>query len=83
MGHIPAKVEHAEDLKGQYIKNSRDQRVYKVMDVGEQGLTLFEAEGFGGQTFGDEILLTWRAFKAIYLIMVHLADIDTKPGDVH
>ena len=76
--HILAGVQDAATLKHQYIRNTRDARIYKVTDVGTLGVTVYEADEYAGKTYGPEILLTWRAFKHIYAIMVHAAEIDTK-----
>lgn len=75
---ILAVVEDRDKLKGQYLRNTRDQRIYLIADVGREGVTVFEAETFGGQGSGDEILLTWRLVKRIYAIMVHAGEIDAK-----
>ena len=75
---ILAAVEDLETLKGQYLRNSRDKLIYQIIDVGDAGVTVLRAEGYGGQTSGNEILLTWRLVKAIYVIMVHAGEIDSK-----
>lgn len=75
---ILASVEDKTAFEHQYLRNSRDNRIYKVLAVGTAGVTVMEAEGYGGNVYGEEICLTWRLVKAIYVIMVHVAEIDTK-----
>lgn len=77
---VLAGVEDLDTLKGQYLRNTRDRRIYQITDVGREGVTVFEVERFGDQAYpyGDEILLTWRLVKRLYAIMVHAGEIDTK-----
>lgn len=79
---LPVKVENLADLSGQYLKNTRDDRVYKITDVGREGVTVYEAHGYGGETGGPEITLTWRLVKTIYVLLVHAAEIDVKANQV-
>lgn len=74
----PVVVEDLQSLKGQYLRNTRDQGMYKVLEVGRQGVTAYQVTHYGGDPFGPEILITWRAVKAIYAIMVHAGEIDEK-----
>lgn len=78
---IPVSVPDKAAFQAQYLRNSRDNRIYKVLEVGVAGVTVKEAEAFGGQVYGEEMCLTWRLVKAIYVLMVHAADIDTKGQD--
>lgn len=74
----PVVVQHPNALKGQYMRNTRDQTVWKVTDVGREGLTVYQVACYGGDTFGPETTLTWRLAKKIYAVMVHVAEIDAK-----
>jgi hypothetical protein len=76
----PVHVPDRNALKGQYIRNNRDNTIYRIADVGKRGITAYEASGFEGPTSGPEVLITWRAMRKIYHLMVHAADIDTKGG---
>lgn len=75
---VPVVVQDRAAFKGHYIRNMRDNRIYYCTDVGRDGITVHRAAGFGGEWGGDEILITWRAVKALYALMVHVADIDAK-----
>ena len=74
----PVVVQHPTALKGLYLRHTRDQTVWKVTDVGREGLTVYQADCYGGETYGAETLLTWRLAKKIYAVMVHVAEIDAK-----
>lgn len=76
----PVQVEDRQALKGQYIRQRKTGVIFKILDVGDEGVTAYQAEGFGGDTFGPENLITWKALAFIYRIMVHVSDIDVK-GD--
>lgn len=76
----PVEVQDRKALIGQYIRQRKTGEIFKILDVGDEGLTVYQAEGFGGGTGGPEILLTWKAFTWMYRIMVHISDIDVK-GD--
>jgi len=78
--HIQAVVEDTRRLRGNYIRNMRDDRIYKIIDTGPQGVTVRRARDFGGEVGGPEVLITWRAVKALYSIMVHVCDIDEVRG---
>lgn len=71
-------VEDVEALKGQYLRHSRESTVWKIVAVGREGVTTFQVEHYGGDTFGPETCITWRCFTALYLIMVHAGEIDVK-----
>lgn len=75
---LHVRVEAPSGFKGQYLRNMRDNQIYFCTDVGSDGVTVHQAEGFGGSWGGPEILLTWRLVKARYALMVHVADIETK-----
>lgn len=76
----PVEVQDRRQLIGQYIRQRKTQEIYRITDVGDAGVTCYRAEGFGGAWGGEEHMLTWRLFTAMYRIMVHVADIDVK-GD--
>lgn len=80
---VPVRMESATSFKGQYLRHMRTDEIFYCTDAGREGITVYQAEGFGGAWGGDEILITWRAIQPLYAIMVHVADIDTKPGQVH
>ena len=71
-------VEDVDCLKGQYLRHKREGTVWKVVDVGRQGVTVYQAEHYGGETGGPETAITWRCFAALYLIMVHAGEIDVQ-----
>ena len=71
-------VEDVDCLKGQYLRHRREGTVWKITDVGREGVTTYQAEGYGLDPFGPETLITWRCFAALYLIMVHAGEIDVQ-----
>lgn len=75
---LVANIQDLESFKGQYLRHTREQTVWKVIDVGRKGVTTFQVTHYGGETFGAETLITWRAVQAIYAIMVHAGEIDVK-----
>lgn len=77
-----AKVEDRAALKGQYIRHVDSGDVFKIHDVGLAGVTCYQAEGFLGPTGGQEFLITWSSLKYKHKILVHVADVKTKPGDL-
>ncbi len=77
----PVVVEDPKALVGQYIRQRKTQEIFKITEVGREGITCYQAEGFGGGIGGPEILLTWRLFRAMYRLMVHVSDIDVKSDD--
>ncbi len=77
-----ARVEDRAALKGQYIRHNDNGEVYKIVDVGLAGVTCYRADGFGGPAGGEEYMITWSSLKYKHKILVHVADIETKPGDL-
>jgi hypothetical protein len=73
---VPVWVEAGTGFKKQYLRNMKDDQIYYCTDVGSDGVTVHQAEGFGGSWGGPEILLTWRLVKARYALMVHVSDIE-------
>ena len=74
----PAMVEDLRSFKGQYLRHMREQTVWKVVDVGREGVTVYQVTHYGGDELGPETTLTWNLVKAMYAIMVHAGEIDTK-----
>lgn len=78
MEPTPVKIEDLNALKGHYLRHSREGTIWKVSDCGKQGVTTYQAEYFGGNTFGPETCLTWGLVMAMYNVMVHAGEIDAK-----
>lgn len=78
---IAAKVEDAADLIGQYFRHNDSGEIYKITEVGEQGVTAYLADGFGApvSTSSAQYLVTWKSLKYKHRIMVHATDIEAKP----
>lgn len=76
----PVIIEDPAALVGQYIRHRRSLDIFKITEIGQAGVTAYQAEGFGGPTGGPEILITWKSLKYMHLIMVHVADVNVKPG---
>jgi hypothetical protein len=80
---MPVTIEDRKALVGQYIRHRNSDEIFKITEIGRDGVIAYQAEGFGGPTGGDKYLITWNSLKYKHLIMVHVADIDTKPGELH
>jgi len=78
---VPVIVEDRKVFKGQYLRHMRTDEIFYCTDIGRDGITCYQAEGFSGQWGGPQIFITWKAVKALYSIMVHVCDIETKPGE--
>ncbi len=72
---MKADVRNLADLIGQGIVNTRDRKMYQITAVGIAGCTCYEVRE-DGKLHGPEISLTWRAFKALYSLVVRVEDID-------
>ncbi len=79
---MPVTIEDRKALVGQYIRHRDDDTIFKITEIGPDGVIAYQAEIFGGNTLGEQHLITWASLKYKHLIMVHVADIDTKPGEV-
>ena len=78
---LPVTIEDRAALKGQYIRHRDTDKIYKITEVGEAGVTAYIADGFGGPAGGEQYLITWNSLKYKHLIMVHVADVETKGGN--
>lgn len=82
---IPVVIENRDALIGQYCRHVDGGEIYKITEVGREGVTAFQAEGFGGpvSTSSDQFLITWASLKYKHRIMVHVADVETKPHQLN
>lgn len=78
--NIQAVIDDCKKFVGQYIKNTRDDKIYVVVDAGTEGVTAHPTSGIGGHAEGPPVTITWRAVKKLYVLLVHLTDIDLKKG---
>lgn len=78
--HMYVKVEDRQSMVGQYIRHTETKEIFQIKAAGRHGVTAKQAEGFGGNTFGEAVFITWNSLKYSHMFMVHVADIDAK-GD--
>ena len=78
---MPARFDDFTKMAGQYIRHNDSGEIYKIAEVGRDGVTAYRAEGFGGPAGGQEFLITWASLRHKHTFMVHVADIETKPGE--
>lgn len=79
---MPARFDDYTKMKGLYIRHNDSAEIYKITEVGSAGVTCYRADGFGGSTGGEQYLITWNSLKYKHTFMVHVADVETKPGDL-
>lgn len=72
---MKAKISNLRDLKGKGIVNVRDRKAYRITAVGAVGVTAYQVDE-DGKEFGPENNITWRAFQALYSIIVRAEEID-------
>lgn len=72
---MKAKIENLADLVGKGIVNIRDRKIYQITAVGLAGVTCYQVDE-DGKMHGPETNITWRAFKALYSIIVRVEEID-------
>lgn len=72
---MKVKVEDPRALKGQYLRHTRDNTVWEIRDVGRLGVTAYQVAS-DGNSYPPENIITWRAVRALYTILVGLEDID-------
>jgi hypothetical protein len=80
---LPVKIEDRAALVGQYVRHRDSLEIFLITEVGRDGVTTYQVEGFGASIGynSDQVFLTWNSLKYKHLIMVHVADVDTKPGE--
>jgi hypothetical protein len=74
-------IEDRKALVGQYIRHRKSDGIFKITEIGPDGVIAYQADGFGGPHGGEQHLITWASLKYAHLIMVHVADVETKPGE--
>lgn len=74
-------VKDRDALKGQYIRHNDTGEIFKIFEIGREGVTAYQAEGFGAPVIpgGVEYLITWPSLKFKHRIMTHVADVEA-PG---
>ena len=70
MTTIPVGVEDPKALIGKWIRNPETGELYKITDVGNEGVTAFMADEMGGKTYGPPHLISWRLVQAKYNILI-------------
>ena len=77
-------IESREGLIGQYIRHADTDEIFKITEVGRQGVTAYRADGFGGPVSkaSQEYLITWASLKYKHRIMTHVADVKTRPDQL-
>ena len=81
---MPVSIEDPAALIGQYCRHNDSGEIYKIEEVGAEGVTAKQCDGFGGTPLpsSPEYLITWKSLKYKHRIMVHLQDIDIKQEHV-
>lgn len=75
---MAVNIEDRDALKEQYIRHRDTLEIFKIHNVGPEGVLAYRAEGFGApvQPNSEEYLITWASLKYKHTIMVHVADVD-------
>lgn len=77
---LPVTIEDRNALIGQYIRHTDSSEIFKITEVGREGVTAYQVESFGGPVIPSttQFMITWPSLKYKHRLMVHVADIDAK-----
>lgn len=75
---MPVAIEDRNALIGQYIRHTDSNEIFKITEVGREGVTAYQVESFGSPVIPSttQFMITWASLKYKHRIMVHVADID-------
>jgi len=79
--HRPAQVlmtvEDWSKFKGQYIRHNDTKEIFKILEVGSEGVTCYQVAHFGADPDmdGQEYLVTWPSLQYKHRVMVHVSDV--------
>lgn len=78
---MPVAIEDQRAMIGQYIRHIDSEEIFKITEVGREGVTAYHAEGFGGPVslMSAQFMITWASLKYKHRFMVHAATVDVKP----
>jgi hypothetical protein len=78
---LPVTIEDRNALIGQYIRHVDSAKIFKITEVGRDGVTVDQVKRFGDAVIPSttQFMITWASLKYKHRIMVHVADVDIKP----